>query len=174
MCTTAIFSPPLKLTPLLHAAPTSSTNLTDEKRYVHSSHFFVYNCRFGGSSPTSLCMSVLSTQLSTCSCNSLSVFPSKWLNLAGEALQGSLQIGNFFKSLNLIIMQGLVCLHIWCSAWISGRHSSKSTLQLNSHHAPSINIINMVNIVNRIFIHCPSWFNIFKLISTLQCLRAIA
>ena len=51
---------------------------------IRNSFDVLRNDRCGGSSPTSLSISVLSILLSTSSCNLLSVFPSKWPNLGGN------------------------------------------------------------------------------------------
>ena len=60
----------------------------EEVLLVYDVFNLLSNCRCGGSSHTSLYMSVLSTSLSTCSCSSLLASPLKWQNLDGKALLG--------------------------------------------------------------------------------------
>ena len=75
---------------------------------------FLCDGRCGGSSPTSLSMSVLSTLLSTCLCNWLSASPWKWQNLAGKALPGvqHFQILHSYAGSCLSTRQEL-CLGLW-------------------------------------------------------------
>ena len=140
MCTTAIFSPPSNLTPLLHIAPSSSTNLRGEKRYwcwLTIANF----CAMSG---------VAVLHLPVCPCRSWAhcfqhSHATGCRSSPGNGrtwLEGHWQVFSQWEFSNL--MQGLVCLHVRSSAWVSGWHPSQSTLQLNSHPSG------------------PLWFQIFK------------
>ena len=102
---------------------------------------FLCNVRCGGSSPTSLSMSVLSTLLSTFSCNWLSVFPWKWQNLVGRALAGVQSVGIFKSDAgSCLSTRPEFCLGLWVAPFpihTSVKLSSFWTIVVSNIQIPS-------------------------------------